>query len=56
MALQSDYQSTWIAINIAKHSPQRALTFVAELEDKCRALPMMPLIYPLLVGRETTGI
>ncbi|WP_024880939.1 type II toxin-antitoxin system RelE/ParE family toxin [Methylosinus sp. LW3] len=41
---------------IAHDSPARAFTFVEELEARCRALPATPLAYPLLAGREASGI
>lgn len=45
-----------IGDHIAKDSPRRALSFVAELEERCRALPQMPFLYPLLPRREASGI
>jgi toxin ParE1/3/4 len=35
-----------IAFYIARDNPQRAATFVAELEATCRAVAAMPGIYP----------
>ena len=37
-------------------SPVRAKTFVRELYDRCRRLGGMPKAFPLLPGREHTGI
>ena len=40
---------------IAQDNPRRALTFVAELEARCRALLATPLAYPVIAlrpGRE----
>jgi toxin ParE1/3/4 len=45
-----------IGDNIAKDNPRRALSFVVELEARCRALPMMPFLYPLLRRREPSGV
>ena len=41
---------------IALDSPSRADSFLAELEDRCNRLGAMALAYPLLPGREGTGI
>jgi toxin ParE1/3/4 len=41
---------------IALDSPARADSFLAELEDRCHRLGAMPLAFPLLPGREATGI
>lgn len=34
----------------------RAVTFVAELEQRCQGLKTFPLGYPLVPGREASGI
>jgi toxin ParE1/3/4 len=41
---------------IMQDSPLRAETFVTELFDSCQKLGSMPKIYPLLPGREESGI
>lgn len=41
---------------IARDNPGRALSFVMELEGRCRALPDMPLAYPLAPRHEEKGI
>lgn len=41
---------------IAKDSPARALTFVAELYDKCITLAEAPLGYSLVPRYESSGI
>ncbi len=45
-----------IGDHIAQDNPHRALSFVEELEERCRALPSMPLLYPLVPRREASGI
>jgi toxin ParE1/3/4 len=45
-----------IARFIARDNPNRAVTFVAELEERCQRLGPMPFAYPLLPGREETGV
>ncbi len=41
---------------VSKDNPSRALTFVAELENKCQRIGTMPKAFPLIVGREKEGI
>jgi toxin ParE1/3/4 len=41
---------------ISLDNPSRAETFLAELEDRCKRLDTLALAYPLLPGREATGI
>jgi toxin ParE1/3/4 len=41
---------------IMNDSPIRAETFVSELFESCQKLENMPRIYPLLPGREDSGI
>ena len=41
---------------IANDSPQRAVSFVEELEGRCRNIIEFPLRFPLLPGRESNGI
>lgn len=41
---------------IAQDSPRRALTFVAEIEGRCRNLSQMPERFPLVPGREEHGV
>ncbi len=41
---------------IQRDNPLRAATFVAELERRCQALATAPRGYPLLPGREDSGI
>lgn len=36
-----------IAVYIAQDNPERAYSFVDELEEKCRQLPKNPKLYPL---------
>lgn len=45
-----------IARYIRRDNPARAETFVAELEDRCTRLATAPLAYPLVPGRESSGI
>lgn len=45
-----------IARYIRRDNPARAETFVAELEDRCTRLAIAPLAYPLVPGREGSGI
>jgi len=53
-AARADLQS--IGDAIAKENPSRAVTFVEELETRCRALLDMPLAYPLVTYRKERGI
>ncbi len=41
---------------IQRDNPTRAVTFVAELEQRCEDLADVPLAFPLLPGREASGI
>ena len=41
---------------IGQDNPARAASFVAELEKRCQNLGFMPQAFPLLPGRETSGI
>ncbi|MBD1549533.1 type II toxin-antitoxin system RelE/ParE family toxin [Roseibium aggregatum] len=41
---------------IQDDNPTRAVTFVAELEDRCMRLGSMPKAFPLIVGHEKEGI
>ncbi len=41
---------------IAEDNPLRALSFVEELETRCRALPAMPLAYPLVSRKRERGV
>ena len=41
---------------IARDNHARALTFVEEIERKCRTLPNLPLAHPLLPRHEAKGI
>jgi toxin ParE1/3/4 len=45
-----------IGDRIAQDNPLRALSFVEELESRCRALPAMPLAYPLVSRRQERGV
>jgi toxin ParE1/3/4 len=45
-----------IARAIALDNPARALSFVAELEDRCLSLGHMPDAFPLVPGWEEQGI
>ena len=45
-----------IGDRIAQDSPRRALTFIAEIEGRCRNLSEMPERFPLVPGREEHGI
>lgn len=45
-----------IADYIAKDNPQRALSFVRELREKCFNLGCMPKAYPLVSRYEKFGI
>jgi toxin ParE1/3/4 len=42
--------------HIATYNPQRAKTFVAELESRCLELGDMPKAFALVPGREHTGM
>ena len=41
---------------IARNNPYRAVTFVAELRDKCSSLAGMSLGYPLVPRYEHSGV
>lgn len=41
---------------IAQDNPERALSFVRELRDKCLSLANMPYGFALALGYEETGI
>jgi len=41
---------------IAEDNPGRAFTFVDELEERCGRLIGMPRAYPLVRGRENSGV
>jgi addiction module RelE/StbE family toxin len=41
---------------IAVDNPSRALSFVEELEARCRSLPDTPLAYPLVSRKREKGI
>ena len=41
---------------IAEDNPLRALSFVEELEARCRALLAMPLAYPLVSRKQERGV
>jgi toxin ParE1/3/4 len=45
-----------IARFIESDSPARAVSFIDELHDRCRRLGGMPKAYPLIPGRELSGI
>ena len=45
-----------IGRTIKADNPARAETFVAELYDRCRRLAVMPRAFPLLPGREESGV
>ena len=45
-----------IGDHIAKDSPRRAISFVNELEERCRRLVDLPLAYPLLQSTKSSGI
>ena len=45
-----------IAQFIGRDSPQRARTFIDELEGRCRRLGLMPQAFPLVPGHEDDGI
>ena len=45
-----------IGDEIAEANPRRALSFVEELEARCRALPAMPLAFPLVSRKKEKGI
>ena len=45
-----------IARYIRQDNPARAKTFVAELEGRCARLATTPYAYPLIPGREQSGI
>ena len=47
---------TGIGDYIARDNPARALTFVEEIEKKCRALPALPFAHPLVARHEASGI
>lgn len=41
---------------IKQDSPERAETFVAEIYERCQRLGGMPRAFPLVPGREKSGI
>jgi toxin ParE1/3/4 len=41
---------------IRKDNPSRAVTFIAELQDRCYRIGTTPKAFPLIVGRENDGI
>ena len=41
---------------IAEDNPSRAFSFLEELEARCRALPGMPLAYPLVSRTRERGV
>ncbi|MEK2605529.1 type II toxin-antitoxin system RelE/ParE family toxin [Burkholderia arboris] len=45
-----------IADDIARDNPQRAVTFVREIRDKCLGLAAMPLAFPLVPRLERDGV
>jgi toxin ParE1/3/4 len=45
-----------IGQNIQEDNPGRAESFVSELYDRCQALGTHPRAFPLLPGREDSGI
>ncbi|HIC7210145.1 type II toxin-antitoxin system RelE/ParE family toxin [Burkholderia stabilis] len=45
-----------IADFIARDNPQRAVTFVREIRDKCLGLAGMPLAFPLVPRFERHGV
>ncbi|MBJ9755687.1 type II toxin-antitoxin system RelE/ParE family toxin [Burkholderia cepacia] len=45
-----------VADDIARDNPQRAVTFVQEVRDKCMSLAAMPLAFPLVPRFERHGV
>ncbi|WP_162923250.1 MULTISPECIES: type II toxin-antitoxin system RelE/ParE family toxin [Burkholderia] len=45
-----------VADDIARDNPQRAVTFVQEIRDKCMSLAAMPLAFPLVPRFERHGV
>ncbi|KVP28302.1 type II toxin-antitoxin system RelE/ParE family toxin [Burkholderia multivorans] len=45
-----------IADYIARDNPQRAITFVRELREKCLSLAEMPFAFPLVPRFEAYGV
>ncbi|MGL4637600.1 MAG: type II toxin-antitoxin system RelE/ParE family toxin [Beijerinckiaceae bacterium] len=45
-----------IVVSIAKENPERAISFVGELEQRCAALKIAPLAYAVLPRYSKTGI
>jgi toxin ParE1/3/4 len=41
---------------IARENPRRAVTFIAELREKCMSLSDMPLAFPLVPRYEHYGV
>lgn len=41
---------------IARDNPQRALSFIKELRDKCKSLADVPLAFPLVPRYEHMGV
>ncbi|SCM72213.1 conserved hypothetical protein [uncultured Pleomorphomonas sp.] len=41
---------------IQQDNPARAVTFIAELEEKCVQIGRTPQAFPLIPGREASGI
>jgi plasmid stabilization system protein ParE len=52
----AEYDLERIGDYIAQDSPQRAITFVRELRDKCLGLADVPLAFPLVPRYEARGI
>jgi|SRR5476649_2299729 toxin ParE1/3/4 len=45
-----------IGDHIARDSPVRALSFIEELEQRCRTLCATPLAYPVVPRHESDGV
>ena len=45
-----------IADWVARNNPHRALSFIDEIEAHCQIIAGTPFAYPLLPGREDSGI
>ncbi|NTX46421.1 type II toxin-antitoxin system RelE/ParE family toxin [Burkholderia cepacia] len=45
-----------VADDIARDNPQRAVTIVQEIRDKCMSLAAMPLAFPLVPRFERHGV
>lgn len=53
---EAEYDLRFVGDYIAKDNPQRAVTFVEELQARCAALVDQPKAYQLVPRHEASGI